>query len=563
MSIPPSPILRLTRAYRHLERLTEIMRVMVKFGFGDLLDRLGFGDILARARRLVGLVAADRQLSRPRRLRMALEEMGLVFVKLGQYLSTRQDLLPAEYLDELSLLQDSVPPMPPEQVLKIVNDELMEGVLVDLSPAPLAAASIGQVHEAKLRDGGLEVVVKVRRPGLQKQIATDLEILSEVAALAARHLPIGDYIHPQELVDEFSKNLNSELNFRLEAVNIERFGRLYAKSPDVKIPQVHKGLCTANVLVMEKITGYRIDQPEALKEAGISPSEVARVASKVALEQIMTIGAFHADPHPGNVVVQKGPRLAFMDFGLVGSLDRQTRDNLLSLALGVVSRNDARVVRAMLRLTSYEGTPNREAMEREVGVFLETHLSGSLKEIKVGEVMKDALELMGQHRLRTPQSLLLLVKALVHFESLCLRLDPDFNVISEGGPVLSAICKERLSPRHWWELASRHGLEAASAAESLPKDLSAIWSAIKSGRLPADLTIKDLDRLSLSVSQASYRLSFAVVLAALVVGSSLVIHSKLPPLLYGLPVLGLAGFLGAAVVGFWLVWDFLRKSKDL
>jgi ubiquinone biosynthesis protein len=389
-----------------------------------------------------------------------------------------------------------------------------------------------------------------------------LEILSEAAALAGRHLPIGDYVHPQELVDEFAKNLNTELNFRLEAVNIERFGRLYAKSRDVKIPAVYKALCTANVLVMEKISGCRIDQPEALREAGLEPAEVARVASRVALEQIMTIGLFHADPHPGNILVQDGPKLAFMDFGLVGTLDRQTRDNLLSMALGIVAKNSPRVVRAILRLTISEGQPNIEALEREIGVFIETHLSGSLKELKLGDLLKDALELMSQHRLRAPQSLLLLVKALVQFESLGLRLDPDFNIISEAEPVIGAIYRERLSPGFWWEVFSRRGLEAVTLIENLPRDLSNLYQTVKTGRLPADLTIKEIDRLSLAVNQASYRLAFAVVLAALVVGSSLVIHSKLPPLLYGLPILGLAGFLGAAVVGFWLVWDFLRKNKE-
>jgi ubiquinone biosynthesis protein len=542
--------------------MTEIMRVMVKFGFGEVFDRLGFGDVLARARRLVGLVVGDHQLSRPKRLRLALEELGLVFVKLGQYLSTRQDLLPAEYLEELTLLQDSLPPIPPERVARIINEELDEGVLESLSPEPLAAASIGQVHEARLRDGGVEVVVKVRRPGLQKQIATDLEILAEVAALAARHLPIGDYVHPKELVDEFAKNLNTELNFRLEAVNIERFGRLYAKSPSVKIPTIFKALCTANVLVMEKISGWRIDQPEALRAAGLDPAEVARVASRVALEQIITVGLFHADPHPGNILVQPGPRLAFMDFGLVGSLDRRVRDNLLSMARGVVARDPARVVRAILKVTTCDGPPDREALEREIGVFIETHLSGSLKDLILGDLLKDVLEVMSQHRLRAPQSLFLLVKALVQFESLGLRLDPDFDIVSEAEPVVAAIYRERLSPGYWLEAAGDRSLEALGLVENLPGDLSAIWKTIKTGRLPADLTIREIDRLSLAVNQASYRLSFAIVLAALVVGSSVVVHSKIPPLLYGLPVLGLAGFLGAAVVGFWLIWDFLRKNKE-
>jgi ubiquinone biosynthesis protein len=557
-----SPILRLTKAYRHLERLTEIIRVMVKFGFGDLFDRLGLGDVLGRARRLVGLVYLDRQQNRPRRLRRALEEAGLVFVKLGQYLSTRQDLLPNEYLEELSVLQDSVPPLGVEQVQKIISDELEDGLLLDLSPEPMAAASVGQVHRARLKDGS-EVVVKVRRPGLQKQITTDLEILSELAELVERHLPVLDYVNPKELVGEFSKILNTELNFRLEAVNIERFGRLYANHPDVKIPMVHKSLCTNGILVMEEVGGLRIDQPDNLRQAGIDPAEVARLAARLALEQIVTLGFFHADPHPGNLLVQPGPKLAFLDFGMVGTINRRTRDSLLSLALGIVSGNDSRVVRAMIKLSVCSGEPDRESLEREVGVFLETHLSGSLKDIRLGNLLKDVLELMSQHKLRTPQNLFLLVKAMCQYESLGLRLDPGFNIVAEAEPVLEDICRKRFSPGFWWEVLERRSLETIGVLESLPDDLSALWRTIKSGRIPADLTIKHLDRLGQSVQQASYRLVFAVVLAALVIGSSVVIHAKVPPLWYGLPILGLIGFLGAAVVGFWLVLDYLRKNKEL
>ncbi|MDR2444248.1 MAG: AarF/ABC1/UbiB kinase family protein [Deltaproteobacteria bacterium] len=562
MATYKSPILRLTRAYRHLERLTEIIRVMVKFGFGDLIDRLGLGDLLVGARRLVGMVNSDNRQARPRRLRLALEEMGLVFIKLGQYLSTRQDLLPAEYLDELSLLQDSVPPLPSDQVAKIINEELQEGLFVDIAPEPLAAASVGQVHRATLVDGS-KVVVKVRRPGLQRQVTTDLEILGEMAAIAERHLPVMDYVHPKEIVDEFTKNLNTELNYRLEAVSIGRFGRLYSNSPDVKIPSIHKALCTNEILVMEEVGGFRIDNPEALKKNGIDPVEVASLASSVALNQIMTFGLFHADPHPGNIFVQAGPKLVFMDFGLVGTLDRRTRDNLLSLALGVVSQNHGRVVRAMLKLAVVTGEPDRETLEREVGILLDTHLAGSLKDIRLANFLKDVLELLSQHKLRIPRNLFLLVKALTQYESLGLKLDPDHDIVQEARPVIEAICQQKFTLGFWGEVLSRRSLQALGVVENLPDDLSALWRTVKTGRLPIDMTVKDFERLGQSVQQASYRLSFAVVLAALVIGSSVVIHAKVPPLWYGLPILGLAGFLGAAVVGFWLVWDFLRKNKEL
>jgi ubiquinone biosynthesis protein len=559
MSEPTSPIVRLTRAYRHLERLTELIRIMVKFGFGDVFDLLGLGDLLAKARKLAGLAAIDIQATRPRRLRLALQEMGLVFVKLGQYLSTRQDILAENYLDELSLLQDAVPPLPGSEISEIISSQLNQGCLINISPEPLAAASIGQVHSAELSEDKREVVVKIRRPGLQKQIDTDLEILAFIADLVEKHLLFLDYVHASDLVNEFKRNLTSELNFRLEAVNIERFGRLYANDPQVKIPKVFKSLCTTDILVMERVGGLKADDVEGLKVMGISPSEVASIFSRVALEQMMEIGLFHADPHPGNILVQSGPKLAFMDFGLVGALDRRSRESLLSLAVGVVTLNETKAARAVLRLTIHPDNVDFEALEREVGLFMETHLSGSLGEIRLGDLLKDVLELMSQHNLRAPQNLLLLIKALVQYESLGLRLDPDFKVVEVAGPQIATIYRKRFSPLYWFDSSVRGALVAADTVENLPSDFKNLFRTLKSGRLPADLTIKDLDRLGRSITEAGYRLSFALVLASLVIGSAVVIHSKVPPLWRGFPVLGLVGFLGAGLVGFWLLVDFLRK----
>ncbi|MDR0620946.1 MAG: hypothetical protein LBJ61_03605 [Deltaproteobacteria bacterium] len=562
MSDKQNTIIRLSRAYRHLERLTEVIRIMVKFGFGDLFDRLGLGDILIRAKRLVGLAAPDSRPTRPLRLRQALEEMGPVFIKLGQYLSTRQDILPTEYLEEFSHLQDSVPPIPAEEVRRIIDEELDANAISEVSPVPLAAASIGQVHSAILADGQ-EVVVKIRRPGLNKIVKTDLEILTELANQVEKYLPFLDFIHPNDVAAEFKRSLNSELNYRLEALSIERFGLYYRNNPEVKIPALHKRLCTDNVIVMEKIGGRKIDDLAGLREDGIDPRTVARLAAKVAIDQIVNFGFFHADPHPGNLLIMPGPVIGFLDFGLIGNVDRKIRDRLLGLALGVVSRNEARVVRFILRLTKPIDPPNREALELEVGAFLETHLSGTLKDIKIGALLKDILELLNDNDLKTPNNLLLLVKSLTQFESLGLKLDPDFQIVEEAKPIISKLYRQRFSPAHWIKLLNRQGLEALMTLESLPDELSPLYDTVKSGRIPADLTIKGLDRMNRLLNQASYRLTFAIVLASLVIGSSLVIHSKLPPLWHGLPIIGLIGFLGAGIVGFWLVVDFLRKYKEL
>ncbi|MDR1576800.1 MAG: hypothetical protein LBT86_01035 [Deltaproteobacteria bacterium] len=554
-----SPIARVTRAYRHLERLTELTRVMVKFGFGDLFNTLGLGDILIRARKLVGLSERPPGLTRPQRLTMALEEMGLVFVKLGQYLSTRQDITPAEYLKEFSRLQDAVPALPLAEVLSVIKGELDEDSLLEVAEEPLAAASIGQVHAARLPDQR-EVVVKIRRPNLDKQAQTDLEILSELAVLVEKHLPFLAYIRPVDLVTEFKRSLLAELNYRKEAFNHSRFLRLCAKNPEIKIPDLYRSMCANNVLVMERIRGVKINDFDGLEKAGFNRAELARLASRVALEQVMRYGFFHADPHPGNIYVLPGPTLAFMDFGLVGQLDSKTKETLFRLAMGVASQNPLAVTRAILRLVTVEGEIDRDRLEMEVGGFLENYLSGTLGEIKMSLMLRDGLELLYQHQLRVPPDLLLLVKAMSQYENLGSSLDPTFHITKEAKPVLTRIFKKQFSPGWWRKNLKRRGVELFGFLENLPRDLEPLYQTLKTGRLQTDLSVKDFDKLGQAVNKASYRLALAITLGALVIGSALVVLSKVPPLWRGLPILGLVGFLAAAILGFWLALDFIRKD---
>jgi ubiquinone biosynthesis protein len=419
---------------------------------------------------------------------------------------------------------------------------------------------VGQVHTARLKDGR-EVVVKVRRPGLEKQVQTDLEILSELAGQVEKHLPFLAYIHPQDLVTEFSRSIQAELNYRREAFNHSRFYRIYSKNLEIKVPELYRSMSTNNILVMERISGLKINDLEGLKQAGFDNTVLARLASRVALEQIMHFGFFHADPHPGNIFVQSGPTLAFMDFGLVGQLDRRTREHLLRLAIGVVRHDPLSVTRSILGLTTSDGEVDRDRLEMEIGIYLETYLSGTLRELKIGHFLRDGLDLLYQHQLRTPPDLLLLVKALVQYESLGSNLDPEFQITEEAKPVLAGFFKKRFSLNWWGELLKRRGLEVTNFLENLPRDLAPMYQSLKTGRLQSDMVVKDLDRLGQAVNKASYRLALAVVLGALLIGSAVVIHAKTPPFWRDLPILGLVGFLGAAIIGFWLVMDFIRKDR--
>lgn len=553
---------KLSRFYRHAGRVVEVFTVLVKFGFDDLLVRLGLHELLDHVRGLVGLKIQDSQLSRPERVRLVMEELGVVFIKWGQYLSTRDDLIPEAYIKEFSRLQNSVQPVPLEEVEHILAGITDSGDLVELSPSPLAAASVGQVHEAKLADGR-EVVVKVRRPGLPKQVNTDLEILLELAELMEQHLPALASTRPRAMVEEFSRGLLAELDFTLEAINLERFGRFYAANPKVKVPRIYRSLCSERVLVMEKVSGLKFNDRAGLLKAGYNLKELARFGAEVVFEQIMVFGYFHGDPHPGNLLVQPGPRVALLDFGLVGRLNRPTRDILLDLTLGVIRKKPRAVTSALLKLVNLEGDipPDRERLEVEVDLFLEANLGRPLKELNLAHILNDMMNIAAQYQLSLPSDLVLLVKAMSQVEGLGGQLDPDFDLVRVARPFIVKQYRERYNPRYWFKRFGANFMDLKDFLEMLPSDLKPIYNMLRSGKIKSDFTLEGLEELRQTVDRSSYRLSFAVVLASLVIGSSVVIHADIPPKWNDLPVLGLVGFLGAAVVGFWLLYDFLKNRR--
>ncbi|MDR3154242.1 MAG: hypothetical protein LBW85_08255 [Deltaproteobacteria bacterium] len=553
-------IMRMARAYRNIGRITEVMAVLVKFGFGDLAVDMGIKGVVKRVRKMAGLPVSAAASSRPRRLRLALEELGIVFIKLGQYLSTRRDFMPPSYVVELSRLQDRVPSLPDEDVSRILLDSLGEGAFREVSPAPLAAASVGQVHAATLPDG-TEAVVKLRRPGLERQVATDLNILMNIAVQAEKRLAAVKIVKPTEVVSEFGRSLLNELNFRAEASTIQRFARLYAGREGVKIPALFPALCTENTIVMERLSGVRFDDLPGLKAAGINPRELARLTARTALEQIMLFGFFHADPHPGNLYAQPGPTVAFMDFGLTGQLTRNTRDELLRLARGAVRKDAAACARSVLRLAGNPGRADRDRLELDLSALLENHLSKTLKEINLNDCTRDVVDIMHQHRLQTPPDLLLLVKALIQFENLGAGLDDDFNILDEAKPVVMSIYRRRYSPERFFRDLAGKAEDAAYALKALPKDLAPFIDMLKSGRIRSEMRIRNLHSLETALRSAAFRLSVAMVFSALLLGSAFIFSSNQPPYWRGFPVIALLGLSAAAIVGVVLLTDLILRRK--
>jgi ubiquinone biosynthesis protein len=368
--------------------------------------------------------------SKPEHLRLALEELGTTFVKLGQILSTRADLLPPEYLTEITKLQDCASPVPFEAIKQTLDAELgrpIEEMFAEFDPKPVAAASIGQAHQATLFDG-TEVIVKIRRPGVVEQVNEDLEILKELAAAASKRWQFADRYDLNGLVEEFSQTLRAELDYIREAHNAERFAANFKNDPIIRIPRVFWDTTTSRVLTLERVRGLKINDLVGLDQSGIDRTRLAESASGAVLKMVCEDGFFHADPHPGNFFIQPDGTIALIDFGMVGLLDETTQDRLADLLISI-TRNDAdRLVDVFFDLGVTRTRVDRQSFRRDIENLLSAYWGLPLSELRVMNILDDVFEVMRRHHLHLPSNLALLLKTVIMVEGLGVNLDPDFRL---------------------------------------------------------------------------------------------------------------------------------------
>ncbi|MBL0715916.1 MAG: phosphotransferase, partial [Desulfosarcina sp.] len=376
------------RTYRHLNRYRQILTVFFRYGFGDLVDLLKIDQYIEIGLQMISRNRRERleRLSRAERVRMALEELGPTYVKLGQVLSTRPDLIPVDFINELAKLQDEVPPFNTKEVERIITVELgaaPDEIFASFEPTPLASASIGQVHGATLADGE-RVAVKIQRPGIKKIIEVDLEIMLHIATLMEHHIEEIAFFRPVKIVEEFAKVLEREIDYTFEAVNMERMANQFLRDQTVYIPKVYPDLTTTRVLTAEYIDGIKISDVRKLEDAGLDRRKITRRGSDILLRQVFDFGFFHGDPHPGNLFVLPGEVICLLDFGMVGTVDRQTREDFVDLVDAVVHRHEARTAQVLLKITYWDERPRMRDFERAVADFMGRHLYRPLNEIQIG-----------------------------------------------------------------------------------------------------------------------------------------------------------------------------------
>ncbi|MEZ5304608.1 MAG: AarF/ABC1/UbiB kinase family protein [Verrucomicrobiales bacterium] len=556
----------LARTYQHLDRYRQIVQVLFKYGFGEVIQGLGIERYIDLGLKMIAQERDERiaKATRPQRLRMAVEELGPTFVKLGQILSTRPDLVPFEYADELAKLQDNVPPFAFEKVRERAEEEFgkpLEDVFSLFEEKPLAAASIGQVHRAVLRDGGDAVVVKVQRPDIRRVIEIDLEIMLHFAGLMEKHIEELGMIRPTRVVEEFTRVLGREIDYTTEAGNIERFAAQFLTDPSIYVPKVYTTLTTPSVLVMEFIDGIKPTNIAALVKEGHDLHQLAVRGAELILKQVFVHGFFHADPHPGNIFVMRGGTIAYVDFGMMGRVSSRERETFTRALLNIVRRDDRRAVEALLRLTHFEGDPDRAKLERDLTDGLERYLYKPLSKLDLGAMLSDIMEILTRHQLSLKPELYLMVKALAAVEGLGSRLDPNFEFVKVAEPFIRGEYARRYSPLRLTRELFDTGAEAIVALRDLPNDAREVVRLLRQGKVKIQFEHHGLKELRASNEQISNRISFAIVLAALIIGSSLVIHSDIPPKWGEIPVIGLGGFIIAGFMGFWLLVSILRHGK--
>lgn len=566
-------------AVRDISRLHDIASILIRYGFGDILSRMGLSNALEKAGKALHHSDAEEyaHLAPPVRVRRALEEMGPTFVKLGQVLATRVDLFEPEWIAEFSKLQDSAPPVPYAAVHQQLCEDLgapPEEIFAAFNPEPIAAASIAQVYRARLTDGS-EVVVKVRRPGIRPIIESDLRWLVRLSELAETENPELRSFCPQQVISQFAQSLRRELNFSVECRNAEHIAENFAHYSDedqpgslppdllpappiIVIPHVYWQWTGERVCVQEYIDGIPGRKLQDVDKAGLNRKILARRGSRAVLKMIVEDGFFHADPHPGNVFYLPGNRIAFIDFGMVGRLTEARREQMISLLLGLVKHESKRVLDVMLDWTG-DSVTDEAGLQLELQTFVDQYHGLPLKQLSLGNMLSDMVAILRQHRLLLPADLALLVKSFISLEGMGRELDPDFDIASEAMPMLEQALRTRYSPSAILKRGGRSLGEALSLIAGLPHDLSQLLRAARRGRLEIHIEIAHLKHVGNQLDGAVNRLALGLIVAALIVGSSIVMTVD------GLHWLGMFGFLCASLGGLWLllsIWKSNHADRD-
>jgi ubiquinone biosynthesis protein len=531
-----------------------------------VLRQLGISERLNLPRRVFRRQpSVEEELSTARRVRLAMEELGPTFVKLGQILSTRADLLPPDFLDELVYLQDQVAPGPWEEAREVIETDLgkpIHELFASIDPTPLASASIAQVHSAVLFDGR-EVVIKIQRPGIDKVIALDLDILYDLAQLIQSTTSLADRFDPVGLAEEFAASIQAELDFRREGRNADRFRVNFAKEEFIYVPQVHWEYTSKRVIVLERIYGIKISDISALEAAGYDRHELATNAALFILQEVLEDGFFHADPHPGNLLIMPGGVLGVLDYGIVGRLEPSDRYNLGRLFVNVMQMDVEGIVDQLMRMGIVDYRVNRIALQREMKRMLIQYHGLPISEIDAKEVLDGLDPIIYRHQLRVPSDYWLLGKTVAVMQGVGLELDPEFDIFEASQPYLGRLFRQNLMPSTWGPELLKRIVDWNDLVSGFPRHANRILDQLERGDLGVVVEIPELRETINEMDIIANRIIFAVIIAALIVALAFLIP-RLDFSAWPWPLVTwviLITFLVLCAAGMWLLWSIFRSSR--
>ena len=561
--------LHIGRQIRELNRLRHIAEVLARNGLGFLLDQTELGRFLPRGWRRRA-ERADQELERmsiPERFRHTLEDLGPTYIKLGQLLSGRGDLLPAEYVQELTKLLDAAPAFPYQDVVTVVEAELgrpPQELFDFFDPTPIAAASIGQVHRAILPTGE-HAVAKVQRPNIEQTVRSDLDLLMRQARFLQRRSEAARTYNLIENVEELSYALLSELDYTTEAQNIDRFYQTYNDDPNLRIPKVYWEYTTRRVLVMEQIDGIKLTELRHLKEEGYDLPAIANIGTEFYMKQIFEDGFFHADPHPANVMVSDH-QIAILDFGMVGVLSRRMREDMGDMLVAVITQNTEQLITVMVRMGIITRATNLRELERDLNRMLVRYLGLPLQHMDVAAILGQVLSISFVHNIRLPSDFAMLIRTIIILNSLGNKLDPNYQLVTKLEPSVRRLVQDKLSIRRIGTNALRSVSSINTLIQRFPNRLEDLWDQLDEGNLTVGVSVRDLATIIRRVDRIANRLAFAVVVAALIIGSALILRAgpdikalfQVPGLDLAIPVAQVS-FVLAGLTGAWLLWSIMRS----
>ncbi|MGK7395896.1 MAG: ABC1 kinase family protein [Candidatus Cyclobacteriaceae bacterium M3_2C_046] len=550
---------------RNFSRVRKVLSIFIKYGFDDIVAHTQLNNIISR-KKISSLKKEGHQITantRFERIRMVFEELGPTYIKLGQILSNRQDILPKDLITQFERLQDNVAPEKDFSVRQILSQQLQidpDQHFLEIQEKPIASASIAQVHKAKLKSGEW-VMFKIQRPSIREVIKADLEIIRYIVRQVMKRWPEFAAYRPLDLLKSFERSIRLELSFNLEASNINRFKNNFKNDRRVYVPEIFRQFCNDSILCMEQVVGTKISDLPELKKKEIDLEKIIDAGVDVYFKQVFEFGYFHADPHPGNILILNDERICFLDFGMMGVILPQDRELISEMVINIMRQDLKRLIRNIEMISTETNIQDHKTLEYDLFDLIQEVNSASIKDLRMEMLYEKFRTFFYTHRIVIPADLYLLMRAFVVLEGLGLMIKPEFNMMEAMKPYAKTLIWKKYQPKNMLESSFSSILDIRDLFKQFPGDLKLIMEKVKEGKLKIEFAHMGLEGFYASLDRVTNRLSLAIITSALIIGSSLVVLSGVPPKIFNIPLFGLIGFLISVVLAIWIIISIIKKNK--